>query len=245
MSSNSEVEASRFARSVEEIEKLIRSGADISGYPLAAALESRQARLDSIRAEDEHVTADKKEKDQKDRSAIAQMVEREAKLNKEEKDRYAQLLSKDYFTKSDFNDLDQFYTRSWDKLSDEGKAEMDKRVLEGVRQGQYELNELPDSVKERVNGRPQQSIKKSSDKLPSEPDMKNRSGSYQTESSKVEDSEIGVNRPDRDTNSSTLGGKVDSPDALAGLAKLSPVQETDNVVVPQTERSGQGQTRGG
>ena len=222
MSSNSEVEASRFARSVEEIEKLIRSGADISGYPLAAALESRQARLDSIRAEDEHVTTNKKERDQKDRIAIAQMVEREAKLDKEEKDRYAQLLSKDYFTKSDFKDLEQFYTRSWDKLSDGGKAEVDKRVLEGVRQGQYEINELPDSVKERVNGRSQPSFEKSSEESPSEPASKDKSGSYQTESSKLEDSEISVNKPDRDTNSFTMGGKVDSPDALAGLAKVPP-----------------------
>jgi hypothetical protein len=244
VSNNSEVEASRFARSVEEIEKLIRSGGDISGYPLAAALESKQARLDAIRAEDEHVTTEKKEKDQKDRSAIAQMVEREAKLNKEEKEKYANFLSKDYFTRSDLKELDRFYADggAYDRLSDEGKAQMSHRVEEGIRRGEISREELPDNIKRKND----EFMRQSSDKGKSSetPEIKS-SGSYQTESSKLENSVIGVNKPDRDTNSFTLEGKVEVPDALAGLAKLSPVQETESVVVPQTERSGQGQTRGG
>lgn len=76
------------------------------------------------------------------------MVERETRLNAEEKERYEKLLQKDYFTKADFNDLDQFYSKSYDKLSSDGKAEMHQRIEEGIKRGEFSRDELPKSVRE-------------------------------------------------------------------------------------------------
>jgi hypothetical protein len=77
------------------------------------------------------------------------MIERETALNRAEKEQYGWFLGHEFFTKSMFGHLDQFYAHTWDKLSEEGKAEMSQRVWEGVRRRQYEFMELPETVKEK------------------------------------------------------------------------------------------------
>jgi hypothetical protein len=145
-----EIRSPQLAAKVEEIERLIRSGVKTGAFSLAALLESAQARLAEETLLETKETVEKKEREQKDRQgAIAQMVERETKLNEEEKERYGSFLQKEYFTKSDFNELDHFYSHSYDKLSNEGKAEMHTRIEEGIRRGEFRREELPTSVRTR------------------------------------------------------------------------------------------------
>jgi hypothetical protein len=155
---NSELRSSQLAQRVEEIEKLIRSGANVTGTSLASMLETAQARLDSQRVEEEHATHEKKEREQQERVAVAHMVEREHRLNAAEKEQYGRFLEQDYFTKANFDELDRFYARSWDKLSDEGKAEMSHRVWEGIRRDEYEFDELPENVRKKEAERLYQQI---------------------------------------------------------------------------------------
>ncbi|MFD0894729.1 hypothetical protein KBB96_05070 [Luteolibacter ambystomatis] len=227
---------------MEEIEKLIRSGGQPgSGYSLAALLDQAQTRLDSIRAEDDHVTADKKDKDQKERSAIAQMVEREAKLNEEEKRKYAEFLAKDYFTKSDFADLSRFYTDggAYDRLSEGGKAEMNERVKEGVRRGKYNESDLPDNVEREVfDGEKGRNGRAASD-------LRTSSIERRRESATLASSPTGGGPDEMPGDTKPLESKMELPSELAGLSKLSSVQETNAVVVPQTERGSDGREIGG
>lgn len=248
MVSNIEVEASQFARIVEEIEKLIRDGGQAGpGYPLAAVLGSAQGRLDSLHAEEEHAAVEKKEKEEKDRSAIVAMVERETKLNEEEKKKYAEFLSKDHFTRSDINDLSTFYADggAYDRLSDGGKEQMDHRIEEGIRRGELSRDELPDHV-----------IKKALRGESREADAKEKSSSRGNEASILEaenqsanaagmDANLKVQDEREETSESKQKAKPAMPDGLGGLASLSPVQETESVVVPQTGKDGSSRQIGG
>ena len=80
---------------------------------------------------------------------VAALVERESRLTLGEKEQYGSFLKLDWFTKSNFEDLDQFYSSSWDRLSEEGKTQMSYRVWEGVRQGEYSFAELPENVRKK------------------------------------------------------------------------------------------------
>lgn len=153
MTENSEVRSSRLAQRVEEIEKLIRSGANVAGGSLASLLETAQAQLDSERVEELHATVGKKEREQQERAAVAHMVEREHRLNAAEKEQYGRFLEQEYFTTANFDELDRFYAHSWDKLSDEGKAEVSHRVWEGIRRDEYEFDELPENVRKKEGER--------------------------------------------------------------------------------------------
>lgn len=158
MTENSEVRSSQLAQRVEEIEKLIRSGAKVTGTSLAAMLETAQAQLASERSEEQFATVGKKEREQQERVAVAHMVEREHRLNAAEKEQYGRFLEQDCFSKANFTELDRFYAHSWDKLSDEGKAEMSHRVWEGIRRDEYEFDELPENVRKKEAERLYQQI---------------------------------------------------------------------------------------
>lgn len=149
MVENSEVRGSKLVQRVEEIEKLIRSGAKVAGTSLAGLLEAAQAQLDSERVEEQQSTVGKKEREQQERAAVAHMVEREHRLNAAEKEQYGRFLEQDYFTKANFDELDRFYAHCWDKLSDEGKSEMSHRVWEGIRRDEYEFDELPENIRKK------------------------------------------------------------------------------------------------
>jgi len=80
---------------------------------------------------------------------ITRLVERETALNSEEKQEYRGLLGHEFFTKSMFGTLEHFYSKSWDKLTEGGKAQVSHRVWEGVRHGEYRFEELPEVVKQK------------------------------------------------------------------------------------------------
>ena len=81
--------------------------------------------------------------------ALVELVQKESGLNAKEKETYGGFLKKEFFTKRDFAKLDEFYSHSWERLSEGGKDQMSHRVWEGVRRDEYKFTELPKSVREK------------------------------------------------------------------------------------------------
>lgn len=80
---------------------------------------------------------------------IAEMVARETKLSAEEKSIFAGFLRKDFFTKEDLDEVNDFYANSWEKLSKKGKDEMSQRLWEGIARGEYKFADLSPEIQER------------------------------------------------------------------------------------------------
>ena len=154
MSQLDEVEYSRLAAQVQEIEKLVNSGqpGDV-GYLLKSFLHNAKSRLEEIQHDEVRAEDEKKDQKAKEYSSVVQLAEMEHKLNADEKQQYSAFLKLDYFTKANFDELEDFYTNSWDKLSETGKDQMSARVWEGIRRKEYTFDELPHIVKEKESER--------------------------------------------------------------------------------------------
>ncbi len=81
--------------------------------------------------------------------AVVHLVTQETALNQRERQQYGAFIQKEFFTKNDFTELENFYASAWDRLTAGGKAQMSHRVWEGVRRDEYQFSELPDEVKEK------------------------------------------------------------------------------------------------
>lgn len=144
-------EAAQLRSAVRDIESMIARGTtygSANSILLAVMLDSAKGRLAEIeRDEEEHERLERQKS--VNELAMAYKAQQEAKLNAEEQRQYAEFLEKEHFTKSDFGKLESFYTNTWDRLSEDGKAEMSHRVWEGVRRKEYEFIDLPEPVKEK------------------------------------------------------------------------------------------------
>jgi hypothetical protein len=101
-----------------------------------------------------------KEKEARSDVALAALAEKETALNAKEKEQYSGFLKEDFFTKKDFGRLEEFYAKSWDRLSEHGKEEMSHRIWEGVRRDQYKFTDLPKVVQEKETDRAYAVLKK-------------------------------------------------------------------------------------
>jgi hypothetical protein len=90
-----------------------------------------------------------RETHEREQAAGLALAERETALSAREKETYSGFLKEDFFTKKDFGRLEQFYTKTWDRLSEQGKDEMSKRIWGGIRHGQYSFSDLPPAVREK------------------------------------------------------------------------------------------------
>jgi hypothetical protein len=149
-----EVEYAHLADQVFEIEKLVKSGqAGPVNYLLNNFLHNAKSRMKEIRHEAIVEAETKKEEMLKELSRAAVLAEMEHNLNGAEKQQYAGFLKLDYFTKANFDELEGFYTNTWDRLSERGKTEMSTRVWEGVRRHEFEFEEMPEAMRKRETER--------------------------------------------------------------------------------------------
>ena len=81
--------------------------------------------------------------------AAAALAEKETRLNAEERETYRGFLGESYFKKNDFGKLDEFYSHTYNRLSEGGKDEMSHRVWEGIRHHEYEFTDLPNEVQDK------------------------------------------------------------------------------------------------
>lgn len=154
MSELDEMEYARLAAQVEEIEIVMSSGQprDV-GDLLKQFLHNAKSRMDEIR-HDEISSGEKRDQKAKEiATSIAHLVEMEQRLSSVEKQQYAGFLNFDYFTKANFDELENFYASSWDKLSEGGKDQMSARVWEGIKRKEFTFDELPHIVKEKESER--------------------------------------------------------------------------------------------
>jgi hypothetical protein len=148
-------EYARLESQVVEVERIIddgRAGGGASNL-LGEFLRNAKARMNEIRPEGELSERHRKDAAQVEQLAVAALVERESRLTVIEKEQYGGFLKLDYFTKANFDELEDFYANSWDKLSEGGKDQMSARVWEGIRRKEYTFDELPHIVKEKESGR--------------------------------------------------------------------------------------------
>lgn len=145
-----ELEYASLQSSISSAERNLRSsgGTDII---LRNFLENAKARVSFIekRIKDAQEKEGRAQEEATAYLARKQEVERETALNDNEKQTYESFLREDFFTKKDFGRLDQFYSETWDRLTESGKTEMSHRLWEGVRRDEYKFNELPKSVREK------------------------------------------------------------------------------------------------
>lgn len=149
-----EAEYSRLADQVRDIERVLLStdSGDV-GLLLKSFLHNAKSRMEEIsHVEIKDIESDKERKMTNIAQAV-QLAEMEHKLSVTEKRQYAEFLQQDYFTKANFEGLEEFYAQSWDKLSERGKNEMSQRVWEGIKQQEYTFDELPEIVRKKESER--------------------------------------------------------------------------------------------
>lgn len=148
-----EAEYARLEKVVEAIEKMIGAKAESVGSAsmLAEFAATARRRMESLEIGGlvDSAEKDRKKADQFQNVAVMYLVQRETRLSAAEREQYGSFLEKRFFTRSDFDELDGFYGSAWDRLTDDGKAQMSHRVWEGVRRGEYEFIDLPENVRKK------------------------------------------------------------------------------------------------
>jgi hypothetical protein len=143
-----EVEQSNLQRMISSVETALAASTPDIRSVLEKVLHNAKGRVEVLEKKFKDFQAERENRS-RENAAIAALVERETALSDEEREEYAEFLTKDFFTKRDFSALEQFYAHTWDRLSEGGKDEMSHRVWEGIRKHEYTFAELPDPVKEK------------------------------------------------------------------------------------------------
>lgn len=162
MTRTDQMESLRLQAAIASIEnRLFNSGAleRSSASMLAKMLNDAKHELNSVEASIKQHHDEGQRKAQAEVAAVVYLVARETALNEQERELYGEFIARDFFTKEDFDNLDKFYTHTWDRLSESGKSEMSQRVWGGVKRGEYEFVELPDVVKEKEAARLERILK--------------------------------------------------------------------------------------
>ena len=73
---------------------------------------------------------------------ISELLADETKLNGEEKKRYKSLLRKEKFQREDLPLVEAFYAKEWDRLSEQGRDQMSRRLNLGVSDFKGELESV-------------------------------------------------------------------------------------------------------
>ncbi|TLD71473.1 hypothetical protein FEM03_08075 [Phragmitibacter flavus] len=155
MSSISGLDEAFYGRLLKEIERLegVLAFGNVADASVRSALElyiqSAKKQVAHFEVIEKEAIEEKKKSGEIALEIAAQKAQMETALNEQERAQFQSFLEQEYFTKADFGKLESFYTKSWDKLTDQGKDEMSHRVWEGVRREEYQFSELPDIVKEK------------------------------------------------------------------------------------------------
>jgi hypothetical protein len=104
-----------------------------------------------------------RETHEREQAAVVALAQKETALSSREQETYSGFLKEEFFTKKDFGHLEQFYEKTWDRLSEGGKNQMSHRVWEGIRHGEYTFGELPPAVREKEAKRAYGVLSKQSD----------------------------------------------------------------------------------
>lgn len=141
-------ELQRLQLAVAQAEELFAKG--ISSVALTTFLNAGQQRLSTLQAEGSlEGESESKRKEKLLNLEAGIIVAREHRLSAAEKYAFADLLTYSHFKREHFVEIEAFYAQSWDKLSENGKAQLSHRVWEGIRQDEYSFTELPKIIQKK------------------------------------------------------------------------------------------------
>jgi len=146
------LEQANLERVVADVERTLLASPPGTRPFFNGFLMNAKARLGVL---DKKIHDEEREKEQQKSNevAIVQLAEKESALNSKEKEEYSGFLKEDFFTKKDFARLDHFYAHSWDRLSEDGKDQMSRRIWEGVRRDEYKFADLSKDIQEKEESR--------------------------------------------------------------------------------------------
>jgi len=143
-----EIELNNLQKAISEVEAAVAVSTPGTRPIFESFLQNARSRVGTL---DKKLKESEKERDSRarDQVVMAQMAESEKALSADEKRTFSGFLEKEFFTKKHFGALEQFYSKSWNRLSASGKDAMSHRVWEGIRRDEYTFGELPKPVREK------------------------------------------------------------------------------------------------
>lgn len=144
-----ELERDDLQKIISQVETVLTVSTPGTRGLLEYFLQNAKSRVSSLERKIKEEADKQREEHERKQSAAAAMAERETALNEAERKTFAGFLEKSFFTKKDFPKMEEFYAKSWDRLSQQAKDEMSFRFWQGVRRGAYSYEEAPTSAKEK------------------------------------------------------------------------------------------------
>jgi hypothetical protein len=142
-----ELEMDGLQKAISQAELVLADALPGAKALLANFVQNAKARVGALdrkikdyQIEQEHARED---------AVTVRLAAMESNLNESERETFSGFLRKGFFTKGDFGALEQFYSKTWDRLSERGKDEMSHRIWEGIRHNEYTFAELPETVREK------------------------------------------------------------------------------------------------
>lgn len=144
-----EMERDNLQKSICEVETALTVSTPGTRAVLENFLQNARGRVGVLDKKIKEAQVAKEEHARESAAVVAELAKQETALSEREQETYSGFLGKEFFTKADFGSLEQFYAKTWDRLSDNGKDQMSQRFWEGIRRNEYQFHEAPSSVREK------------------------------------------------------------------------------------------------
>ncbi len=119
------MERDSLSKAISDVETAIAVSTPGTRAVLEVFIFNARGRIAVLEKQIADVTSEREAQERQSTAAVS-MAQREAALSSEERETYGHFLEKEFFTRNDFGKLEQFYSKSWDRLGHEGKAIMDR-----------------------------------------------------------------------------------------------------------------------
>lgn len=156
-----EMEHDNLQNTISEMRTALAFAAAGSRPVLEQAIQNATGRLRVVEKKIKDTRTELEGRAREQAEAISYQAQKETALSARERETFDGFLKMDYFTKKDFGCLEDFYAKTWDRLSESGKNEMSHRVWQGIRKNEYTFAELPDTVREKESDRAYRRLKDS------------------------------------------------------------------------------------
>jgi hypothetical protein len=123
-----ELEEGSLQKVISEVETALAVSTPGTRGILENLLSNAKGRLGTLEKRIKETKAEKEARAREEAGTISRLAENETALSRKEKEAYSGFLKEEYFTKRDFDRLEQFYTHTWDRLSEKGKDLMSVRI---------------------------------------------------------------------------------------------------------------------
>ncbi len=144
-------ERNNLQKAISELETAIVVSSPGTRRVLELSLAGAKARVSKLDKKIDEAKIEHAAEVQAQVAAAAALAAKETALSASERETYKGFLQESCFTKKDLGRLDEFYTHSYDRLSEGGKEEMSKRIHEGINRGEFKFTDLSKFIQEKDN----------------------------------------------------------------------------------------------